>query len=114
MPEAHGTTYEFYPGAPKYWKRSYTTTQFPEVQQLEPNVTVFTPQFDGLKIYGWSCKSPFPEDDAVEKRAFDRGMVMGFCFSEVVPDGEYGSTPLAEVVEISEDEFNQAKERGWK
>lgn len=113
MPEAHGTTYEFYPGAPKYWKRSYSTTGTPLIQQ-RGELTIITPDFSDLAIYGWSCKSPFPEDDAVEKRAFDRGMVMGFCFSEVVPDGEYGSTPLAEVVEISEDEFNQAKERGWK
>lgn len=113
MPVAHGTLYDFYPGAPKYWKRSYTTTDTPEVQHTD-HAVIITPQFDNLMIYGFSVKSPYEEDAPYEALTFGRGRFPGYCFSVVSPDGEYGTTPLSEVEEITEQEFNEARERGWK
>ena len=72
----------------------------------------------GLVIYVEAIRSTFPEDWHTEadawraKRAF-----MSKCFSIVEPDGEIGFTPLAEVAEISEEEFRGAiaglRARNW-
>lgn len=113
MPTHHGEDYEFYPGAPKYFKYIYDTTGIPPVQHPRPDWSVLTPQFRQLAIYGFSVKSPFPEDDHIEARAFKNGYFMGYCFSTVEPEGEYGSTPLADVTEITEQEFEEARKRGW-
>lgn len=112
MPEYQGTEYDFYPGAPKFFRRVYNTMGTPPVRH-EADAVIITQPFDDLIIYGFSAKSPYLEDTGEEARLFRAGRFMSFCFSEVVPEGEYGSTPLDAVEEITEQEFNEAKERGW-
>lgn len=40
-------------------------------------------------------------------------LLYGKCYSVVVPEGEYGSTNVYRVAEISEDDFNEAKSLDW-
>jgi hypothetical protein len=71
---------EPYPGAPRYFAR----------------------RWNDLVIVGYSCRSTFEEDWAVEDRAFDRGKgaFPAVCFSEAEREGEYGFVPLREAVPI--------------
>lgn len=46
--------------------------------------------------------------------SYERGYRFGWCYSEVEPDGELGSTHVSTMTrKISKEEFEAAKERGW-
>ena len=110
--------WEPFPGAPRFFRRVWnppnagqmTTTEF-----AGREVPCFTPGVPdgGLAIYGFSARSPYPEDQEAENRAFLNGMFPSICFSEAELSGEYGFTPLSDSVAISEDEFLLAKSRGF-
>jgi hypothetical protein len=69
---------------------------------------------DPLIIYGFSIVSSFTEDEELQREAWEnRRSFLSYCFSEACPDGEMGFTCADEVTEITEDEFNHAKENGW-
>lgn len=46
--------------------------------------------------------------------AFKRGYRFGWHYSEVEPDGELGSTHVSVMMKISKEEFDAARDRGWK
>jgi hypothetical protein len=108
-----------YPGSPPFFKRYYNTLNVPLVQSPLDGAqhgaeTIITPQM-AIMIYGYSCRSPYPEDSAAEAIAWDRSKAFpSVCFSEVEPEGEYGFTPMSQVLEISREEFDKARERGWR
>lgn len=102
-----------YPGSPRFFKRMYDTTGIPFVQEIE-DLRYVTPQMN-IVIYGYSCRSNFQEDFDKEDQVWGRRQAFpSVCFSEVVPEGEYGFTPLGEAEEISEGEFKEAQAKGWK
>jgi hypothetical protein len=45
--------------------------------------------------------------------SFERGYRYGWAYSVVVPDGEPGSTHISTMVQISADEFEEAKALNW-
>lgn len=45
--------------------------------------------------------------------AYGRGYRYGKAYSEIEPEGEWGSTHISTMVEISEELFNLARDRGW-
>jgi hypothetical protein len=72
------------PGAPRYFLRDW----------------------NGLEIWGYSCRSRFSEDRLIEHRAFEeRGFFPAMCYSEAERDGEWGLIPMSEVTEVSEQEI---------
>lgn len=67
-----------------------------------------------LIIYGYSTRSPYPEDRHAEEQAWETyRMFPAVSFSVAATGGEYGGVPLAEVAEITEEEFELARGRGW-
>jgi hypothetical protein len=59
-----------------------------------------------LSVYGYHSPSTYPEDKANERRLWTmRHSFSAVCFSEVVPEGEYGLVPYDDVTEISEADF---------
>lgn len=67
---------------------------------------------EGLTIYVRAIRSSFPEDWEGEEYAWrDNRSFLSRCYSVVEPEGEIGFTPLATVVEISEEEFVGATQR---
>lgn len=97
-----------YPGVPRYFLRRWRATgdglaERSLIRSINPdgtsNVTMAVGGDEGaeLAIWGYSCRSTFPEDDAaVEDRAFaENGVFPSVCFSTVEPDGEFGFTPLS-------------------
>ena len=103
------------PGAPRYWRRvwnppgSGTTRDVGGVLVVKPEV----PE-GGLVIYGYGRQSAYAEDRPAEDNAWRNGRFSAECFSQTCPEGEWGSVPLAEVQEITLDEFEAARARGWK
>jgi hypothetical protein len=74
-----------YPGAPQFFRR----------------------EWNGLTIFGYSCRSSYAEDLYLEDETWARRHAFpAVCMSKVEPDGEYGSVPLSDVTEITEAEFN--------
>lgn len=47
------------------------------------------------------------------EESYDRGYRYGKYYSEVVPDGEYGSAHVAVLWEITETDFEEARALGW-
>jgi hypothetical protein len=45
--------------------------------------------------------------------AYNRGYRYGKCYSVVEPEGEWGSTHIANMIEITEQQFNQARDFSW-
>jgi len=74
---------------------------------------VLTPTFEKLAIYGREVGSPYPEDQPTLRLAERRGRIMGEWFSVVEPDGELGTNALADLTEITPEEFSAAYQRGW-
>lgn len=76
-------------------------------------IDVGTP--DGLVIYGRAVSSPDdPHDQEHIDRMRERGQVFSECFSVIETRGELGTHPLAAVTEISREEFEAARARGWR
>lgn len=92
--------------------RLYDTSGIPEVMKFG-SMTVVTPQVVAV-IYGFSCRSPYPEDAPYEDERWEvAGEFMSVCFSVMEPNGEFGFTPIEEVTEISREEFEAARDHGW-
>lgn len=122
---------------PFYWRRVYTgATDMDEVTTFhrDPDGTLrivmgvpraYAPPVDdeavvtdiaaiGLVIYGRAVDvddDPHDHDHIARMRRV--GQVFSECFSVQCPDGETGTHPLAAVTEISWDEFDLARRRGW-
>lgn len=67
----------------------------------------------GLVIYGRAVWPNDPHDRALIREWEQRGLVFSQCFSVVETEGEVGTHPRAAVTEISREEFEAARERGW-
>lgn len=67
----------------------------------------------GLVIYGRGVQSSYEEDEWHLSGLARRGLVFSECFSVQCEEGEVGSHPLAALTEISRDEFEAARGRGW-
>lgn len=91
---------ERFPGVPAYFKR-WTLDPFGNHERLI--------------VYGFSARSRYPEDHPQEDEAFRENQFfpsVGFSINE--PNGEYGFTPLTDVIEITRDEFLNAQRRHWR
>jgi hypothetical protein len=69
---------------------------------------------DELVIYGRAIEPDDEDDRAHAAEMAKRGQVFCECFSVVAPAGEIGTHPLAAVTEISREEFEAARARGWQ
>lgn len=69
---------------------------------------------DGLVIYGRAVDSLYEADRAYVESVRAQGGVFCECFSVACVDGEVGTHPLAALSEISREEFEAARERGWE
>lgn len=69
-----------------------------------------------LHIYGYQAGSPYAEDRAYEQAGWRSGRWFPcMCFSVETGDtGDYGSVQLADVVEITSEQFEAARQRGWR
>jgi hypothetical protein len=59
-----------------------------------------------------------PDEEALyelrmHQASYDRGYRYGRWYSQVVPEGEYGSAHVAALWEITVEDFNQARALGW-
>jgi hypothetical protein len=55
-----------------------------------------------VRIYGYSCRSPNPEDRKLEDWLWaNQKAFPAICFSTLAPRGEYAFTPVSAVVEIT-------------
>src|SRR5215467_11558070 len=91
----------------KFW---YDTTGIPEVQTTDGAFTIITPQVRTW-IYGVEEDSEYDDDHAYVDRVTEQGMIYGRWFSEVCLDGDIGVNRLARMIEITEAEFEAAKQR---
>jgi hypothetical protein len=69
---------------------------------------------DALVIYGRKIVSRYPEDADYLRQLEAQGSIFTECFSVAAPTGEIGSHPVRELTEISREEFEAARARGWK
>lgn len=67
-----------------------------------------------LTIFGRKIVSPYAADTAHIREAERRGQIYTESFSVACVDGEVGSQPARECSEISEQEFEAARARGWR
>lgn len=69
-----------------------------------------------VAIWGFSHKSTYAEDARVERSAWQYNRAFpGMCFSVLTPEGEYGFSHMSNgIEEISRDEFEAARARGWR
>lgn len=68
---------------------------------------------EGLAIYGRRVM-PLAEDKRVVRGWESRGLVWSECYSVICTEGEVGTHPLAAVTEITREEFEAARARGWQ
>jgi hypothetical protein len=100
-----------YPEGPRYFLRDwnlarstlrplrYHTNRF---QQLGEPVQLLSATPGRVRIHGYSCRSPRPEDCELEDWLWERYKAFpAVCFSTFAPDGEYAFTPAAAAVEIT-------------
>lgn len=83
---------------------------------LPPELAVQVPvalAAPGLVIYGRAVWPDDAHDRALIREWSKRGLVFSQCFSVVETDGEVGTHPLAALTEISREEFEAARARGW-
>jgi hypothetical protein len=104
---------EYGPPIGLYWRYVWDTTGIPTIQERE-GVTIYTPTFDKLVVYGREVSSPYAEDLPGLAELNARGRLMGEWFSVACPEGELGSWERAGCTQISETEFEAAYERGWE
>ena len=96
-----------------YWSYVWDTMDVPTIQERD-GVTIYTPTFDKLVVYGREVTSPYEEDLPGLADLNKRGRLMGEWFSVACPQGELGSWKRADCTQISAAEFEAAYERGWK
>jgi hypothetical protein len=101
------------PGAPAYFLRIWDTTDIPELQ-IHDGQAIITPRFENLRIYGFHARSRYTEDREDEPRLWRLGRFPAWCFSTEVPEGEPGFVSASDVQEISMEEFEAARRRGWQ
>jgi len=95
-----------FPDAPRCFRREYKPPPPDERAAAERAGVFYLP---ACTIYGYSARSSYPEDWPAEDDAWRASRAFpSVCFSSECPDGEYGFTPRAAVVEISEDELRAA------
>ena len=46
--------------------------------------------------------------------SYIRGYRFGYAYSAIEPEGELGSTHISQMIKISKEDFEAAKERGWR
>jgi hypothetical protein len=100
-------------GAPRFFRRVWD----PGIYDTGGNqwgMPVIQIAMEPITIYGYAAMSPYIEDHEVEERVWARGDFGAWCFSVAEVNGEWGFTPLEDVEEISEEEFNAARERGFQ
>jgi hypothetical protein len=100
---------------PKFFRRVWNPSNAGQTE-VHGNVAFITMDVPdgGLVIYGYSYRSPYEEDNRYEVSAFiDHEEFPAMNFSVAAPSGEYGGVPLAEVQEITEAEFDAARDRGF-
>jgi hypothetical protein len=68
---------------------------------------------DALVIYGRRIVSSYPEDADYLRQLEAQGSIFTECFSVAAPTGEIGSHPVRELTEITREEFEAARARGW-
>jgi hypothetical protein len=66
-----------------------------------------------LVIYGRKIDSRYPEDQEYLRLLETQDCIFTESFSVAAPTGEIGSHPVRELEEISREEFEAARERGW-
>ena len=69
---------------------------------------------DSLVIYGRRIVSSFPEDADYLRTLEAQGSIFTESFSVAAPTGEIGSHPVQELTEITREEFEAARARGWQ
>jgi hypothetical protein len=82
-----------------------------EAQEIEDELGL--PEVE-LAIYG---RAIWPDDEHDRYQIGElrkRGQVFAECFSVRCPEGEVGTHPFATVTQITKDEFERARERGWE
>jgi hypothetical protein len=109
IPTLHDATP--YPEGPRYFVRDWnlarstvtpcaTRTTGSAASARPSNCFAATPGV--VRIYRYSCRSPHPEERALEDLLWARHKAFpAVCFSAVAPGGEYVFTPAAAVVEIT-------------
>lgn len=91
------------------------TARSGDVKSRVPALSIVSPETPpgGLVIFGRKVQSTYAEDAEAMAKYERQGLVFAECFSVWCEDGELGSHPLATVTEISREEFEAARERGW-
>lgn len=93
--------------APRFFKRDWPGP----LDRLVPDAVVLNP---GVTIYGYAAMSWIAEDHPLERRRWEQRRAFGaWCFSVAEPDGEWGDHPADAVTEITREEFEAARARGW-
>lgn len=82
----------------------------------------------GLQIFGYvfnrmdmrdaaldaGCSSDEADEEVAHiVQQLENGYLFGRCYSVVVPEGELGSTHRSQVTQITQQEFESAREKGW-
>ena len=100
-----------YPDGPRYFVRDWNLARS-TLRPLRYNADRFqgfgepvhllgaTPGL--VRVYGYSCRSPYPEVRKLEDWLWARHKAFpAICFSTLAPCGEYAFTPVAAVPEIT-------------
>jgi hypothetical protein len=67
-----------------------------------------------IDIFGEIVDSEYEEDRALMARPENRFFRMVRAYSEVEPDGEFGTEHVSKLLPISRQAFEFAKKRGWR
>jgi len=91
---------------PRYFRRLY---RLGDSRLMTPSGS--EPLYPGreaevLTIWGYAWASPYAEDEAAERYAWERSRgFCAWCFSELEPNGELGFVPQSEVTEVTREEL---------
>jgi hypothetical protein len=66
-----------------------------------------------LTIYGQKVRSTYPEDRYMMETAESHGWIYTESFSKAAPTGEFGTQPAAGCLQISREQFEEARAQGW-
>jgi hypothetical protein len=101
-------------GQPLYFKRRYGGNPQPD-REIDGILHVDMSPAQAIWIYGYSVTSRYAEDKPQERFAWnERGSFLTWCYSVMEPRGEPGFVPLAEVQEITREEFEAAAAAKWR
>jgi len=104
------------PRIPNYFKRLLDETHNPQVVHETQHAVFFNLNAgQRFTIYGFAKKSNYPEDISIERRIWkDRKAFCAMNFSVKEPDGELGFVPINTITPITQEEFEEAKAKGWR